>query len=193
MIHVERAVALSAYFLEREGGRMNDIKLAKLQYLAEREALITMLAPIVGDEAVSLYHGPCLSHTLNLTNDSSEDSLWDSYIGFEPYELAPEGRNTVVLASPIVEEELLSPADLEILESLWERFGHMDWRQIRNWCHENLPEYTEVAYGTRKWITLEEIFKGAGDDPETAFAKADEVRYHARFEQRYSRKIAVLA
>ncbi|CAN5703649.1 Panacea domain-containing protein [soil metagenome] len=191
MIHIERATAMSAYFLEKAGGRMNDIKLAKFQYLAERESLITMLSPMVGDEALSLYHGPCLSHTLNLTCDIAEDSSWDAHIGFEPYEIADEGSNMAVLTNPIRWEDFISPADIEILDGLWTRFGHMDWRQFRDWCHQNVPEYTEVRYGTRRWITLEDIFKGAGDDPEMATAKANEVRYHERFESLYDGKIAV--
>ncbi len=110
MIHVDRATAMSTYFLSKGGGRMNDIKLAKLQYLAERTSLLELMSPIVNDEAVSLYHGPCLSSTLNLTNDFNEDSFWDSFISFEPYDLAPEGRNTVVLMSPTPWSGVLSPA-----------------------------------------------------------------------------------
>lgn len=171
---------------------MHDMKLAKLQYLAERESLIRFLNPMISDEPVSLYHGPCLSATLRLTNDTDEDSYWDSFIGFEPYDLAAEGSNTVALLAPASVSEILSPADVDLLTELWRRFGLMDSEQIRLWCQENCREYVVVPYRQRKWITTEEILMAGGDDAQTAFRKAEEIRYHQRFDRLYAHKPAAL-
>ena len=68
----DKASQVAAIFLKLRGGRMNHLKLMKLLYLAEREALIRLGRPIIFDYCVSMDHGPVLCQTLNLLHGESE-------------------------------------------------------------------------------------------------------------------------
>ena len=66
-----KAAQAASVLLDRHEGRMPYIKLLKLLYLADREALIETGLPITGDRFVSLKFGPVLSRVLDLIKDSS--------------------------------------------------------------------------------------------------------------------------
>ena len=198
MFRSDRALALTAFFLERAGGRMNDIKLAKLQYLAERSAILRFHAPMTNDEGVSLEHGPCLRRTLDLTQgkrlrtEPMPDPLWKKHIAF--YRQADgdvQDENTVELRQPYDWEQKLSPAEIATLEEIWRQFGAMTKWQIRDWCHDHCSEYREVEGRVQLPIRLEDIFRAAGDDRETAREKAEEIRYHERFAEELARERAL--
>lgn len=69
----ERKVAQMAAFLLGKGGdRMPHLKLMKLLYLSDREAMERYGFPISGDCIVAMPHGPVLSMTLNLMDGDVE-------------------------------------------------------------------------------------------------------------------------
>ena len=39
----------------------------------------------------------------------------------------------------------LSDADIECLDAVWDRFGHMHWRELVDWTHDpkNVPEWED--------------------------------------------------
>ena len=179
MFHSDRALALTAFFLERAGGSLNDIKLAKLQYIAERQAILLFGAPLANDDGVSLEHGPCLSQSLDLMRHVKRDPLWERHIGFRRHKEG-EKENTVVLNEPVDWAAILSPAAADMLEEIWREFGALKKWRIRDRSH-TFGEYVEVGKGGRKPIRLEEIFLAEGDPPERAAQRAEEIRYHERF------------
>lgn len=158
------------------------MKLAKLQYLAERQSILALMAPITCDAYVSLPHGPCLSRTLELMR-TQDHMLWSQHIKFESHINAKESENTVVLLKPFAYRSELSDADLELLEKIWSQFGKMTKWQIRNWCHKNCPEYTETTSSLP--ITLESMFIANGCGEQEAKQMAEEIRYHDRFESEF--------
>ena len=69
----QRKVAqAAAWFVSRSGGAINILKLMKLLYLADRQALASFARSISGDRMVSMPHGPVLSQTLELANGEFE-------------------------------------------------------------------------------------------------------------------------
>src|SRR6266498_4262278 len=80
----QKSIQLAAIFLKLRGGEMKHLKLIKLMYLADREALKRWTHPITGDRYISMKHGPVLSNVLNLINgehrpgDASE--CWADFI-----------------------------------------------------------------------------------------------------------------
>ena len=73
----DKATQAAAFFLKKRNAPMSHLKLIKLLYLAEREALIRLGRPITFDFYVSMDHGPVLSETLNLLHGESEgDGSW---------------------------------------------------------------------------------------------------------------------
>jgi uncharacterized phage-associated protein len=66
-----KATEAAAFLLSRSDQTMNYMKLIKLLYLADREALIRWGRPISTDRYVSMKHGPVLSNVLNLISFGS--------------------------------------------------------------------------------------------------------------------------
>ena len=68
----EKATQAAALLLGCGGGHMNFMKLVKLIYLADREALIKLGRHITLDQLCSLRYGPIVSNTLNLINEQPD-------------------------------------------------------------------------------------------------------------------------
>jgi uncharacterized phage-associated protein len=108
----KKATQVAAQLLRLRGGRMSYMKLIKLMYLADREALLRWGRPISTDRYVSMDKGPVLSRVLDLATDGDDPSrpaIWSEQIG-EPVSYAVELK-----ADPGNDE--LSEA--EIVGNLW--------------------------------------------------------------------------
>ena len=160
LFNEKKASQAAAYLLYRSGPRMTMpvLKLLKLLYLAERTSYEKYCEPLIGDRLVSMPHGPVLSLTYNFMNgelDSAEDG-WDAWIGNrQGYDIGV--NNPEQLHSPDVLLEL-SDSDIEILDEVWNRFGHMNRFQIRDWTHRNCPEWRD-PHGSMLPMTYGDLFR----------------------------------
>src|SRR4051812_18447984 len=71
------------YLLKKRGGTMSYMKLIKLLYLADREALLRWARPITFDRYVSMDNGPVVSQTYRLIAEDlppGETSYWQDHI-----------------------------------------------------------------------------------------------------------------
>ncbi len=108
-----KTVQLVGKLITLSGGQINKMKLIKLMYLIDREALIKWGEPVTGDRMVSMPYGPVLSTTLDLLNFGDglmpetfdAEALWDRFI--------TEKNHTVSLKEPIGEDEF-SPAEIDL-------------------------------------------------------------------------------
>lgn len=131
-----KATAAAAVLLRQHGDRMPYMKLVKLMYLAEREALRRYGKPIFGDLYFSLPMGPIVSNVLNLIKSENEPfrtggSHWSSSIDTERYDARL--RKEPDLGS-------LSDSEVDLLRELSRDFSKMDQYQLGDWTH-SLPEY----------------------------------------------------
>ena len=62
----DKTMQAAAVLLSLDGDRMESIRLLKLLYIADREILAETGAPITGDKAVALKHGPVLGQVYSL-------------------------------------------------------------------------------------------------------------------------------
>ncbi|OYY18282.1 MAG: hypothetical protein B7Y05_06380 [Polynucleobacter sp. 24-46-87] len=153
----ERKVAqMATFFLRKESNaRMSHLKLMKLLYLSDREAIKSFGMPISGDLYVSMPHGPVLSKTLNLMDGDieSQDGGWESWI-------SDKENHEVAVRSSVAHRELdeLSRAELEVLEIVWGNFGGMDKWTIRDWTHINCPEWHDPN-GSSYSLEFDDIVK----------------------------------
>jgi uncharacterized phage-associated protein len=159
MFSEERVTQMAAYLLMRGGKRMAYIKLLKLLYLAEREALAKWGESISGDHFVSMPHGPILSQTYDLIKGhtpSIEVCPWQKMI-------RDESNYEVSLLNDIDIEDLdeLSPAEIKILDDTFNKFGHMSRFEIVDFTHSNCPEW-EDPRGSSFPISPENIFRAMG-------------------------------
>jgi uncharacterized phage-associated protein len=158
-------------FLKMEGGKMEVLKLVKLLYLSEREALGERGSPIFGGRYFSLPHGPITSEGLNLMDGEGlkgDQAVWDSAI-------SPRDGNWLAIVSD-QNFESLSRSETEIIERIYGQHGHLSAWELRCWCHKNIPEYEELDRG-RLPITLKEIGLAVDFSPEALAEEAKVERF----------------
>jgi uncharacterized phage-associated protein len=151
-----KAAQMCAYFALKSEGIIEKLKLIKLVYLSEREFLADYRTPMLFDELYSLPHGPICSSTLNGINGAVNEEIWSDYIA--------RNGNLVIAIKKFNRDELdeISAAEIECLDKMWKRLGHMTASQLRNFSHDNCPEYTEVEKG-RIPISYAEVLRALGD------------------------------
>ena len=159
----ERATQAAAWLLQRRGGRMSYMKLLKLMYLADRQALLSFGRPITYDRYVSMTHGPVLSQTYNqMVAEESPDetpSYWRSLIsGPENYEVS------LRVANP--PHDQLSPAQERVLDDVFREYGTLTRWQIVALVH-TLPEWRD-PHGSSIPISLRELLAAGGVDESDA-------------------------
>jgi len=165
MYNERKAAQMAAFFLGQTAeGRMAHLKLMKLLYLADREAVRHFGFAMTGDRMVSMPHGPVLSLTLNLMDGDTESGPggWEEWIGDkENHELA--------LRQPLQAERLdeLAPAELEVLRGVWQRFGAMGKWELRDWTHSHCPEWQDPL-GSSNPIPFERLALALGFDAAAA-------------------------
>src|SRR6266699_5311591 len=91
-----RATEAAARFLKLRGGRMSYLKLIKLLYLLDREALLRWGAPVTTDRYVSMDDGPVVSNIYSLITDDKQKPIWAKYISppVGDYEVKLQTDNT---------------------------------------------------------------------------------------------------
>lgn len=156
----KKAAQVAAFFVFSSGGTINVLKLAKLMYLAERKSYEVFGEPIIGDNLVSMPHGPVLSMSLNCSNGGGNDDIWGALIaGREGYKLGL--ASGVQIKDPLKDLDFLSRADVRILTTIWDSFGRMNQFQLRDYTHENCPEW-EDPNGSSQTIPPERLLKDLG-------------------------------
>lgn len=158
MFNIEIAGQMAAWFLGRtERNSMAHLKLIKLLYLAERTSIQRNNYPVLGDKLFSMPHGPILSRTLNyMKSYVPPRNGWDKWI-------SPIKDNEVSPAREYEPEDLdlLSEATLDILTEVWNGFGCMDQREIKDYTRQNCKEL-KTPQDSFFEITYEEILRALG-------------------------------
>ncbi len=153
--NVRKAAQVTAFFAKKEGGEIEVLKVAKLLYLADREFMSRYDFPILFDYLVSMPHGPVNSMTLNYINGMEEQrDHWEDFVVARAANKVGITRNDIELD----DLDELSDAEAHVLEATWDQFGHMTSWQIRNYTHENCPEW-EDPHGSSNPIPYERVLK----------------------------------
>ena len=151
----DKATQAAACLLRLHGGAMSHMKLIKLLYLADREALLRWGRPISFDWYFSLPHGPVLSFTLDKINadrDPEALSYWHRFISER------QGHEVMLLAQAPQDE--LSAAEQGLLGDIFRTFGKMSQWELRDFSHR-LPEWRDPQ-GSRLPIELRDILAAEG-------------------------------
>jgi uncharacterized phage-associated protein len=151
----DKATQAAARLLQLAGGKLNHMKLVKLLYLADRQALLQFGRPITFDWYVSMQHGPVLSFTLDKINDSQPPdgtSYWHRFIS--------ERRDHEVELLDTVPRDQLSPAEEQLLDAVWSEFGKMTQWELRDYSH-SLPEWRDPK-GSSLPIEIRDILVSEG-------------------------------
>jgi hypothetical protein len=149
-----KATQAAAQLLRLRGGRMSYIKLIKLLYLADREALIRWGRPITTDRFVSMDDGPVVSRIYELIrNEPSPGSVktWGKYIS------GPEDYEVRLLGDPGSGE--LSPAEGQLIDEVFGQHGEDSRWAIVDFSY-SLPEWTRPDGGASA-IEYRDILRAA--------------------------------
>jgi uncharacterized phage-associated protein len=163
-----KATQAAAQLLRLRGGRMSYLKLIKLMYLADREALLRWGRPISTDRYVSMDKGPVLSRVLDLAtegDDPSGPSIWAEQIS-EPSHYEVELKTDA-------QRDELSDAELALLEEIFQKYGAKNRWELVEVTHQ-LPEWQDPQ-GSAIPITYRDILKAAGKTDLEAAAIEDEI------------------
>jgi uncharacterized phage-associated protein len=174
MFNEAKPAQMAAYFLGKADGAMPYLKLLKLLYLADREAMRATGDSISGDHFVSMPHGPVLSRTYELINHSTQSDTWDAL-------MTTASGWRVKLRKPVARADLdeLSDEDIDILNGIQRRFGAMSQWEIRDWTHEHCAEW-EDPHGSSFPIRPGAMFRAVGCSASEANTRA--ARYNERRE-----------
>ena len=171
--NVRKAAQVTFFFAMKEGGQINVLKLSKLLYIADREHMYRHDSPILGDMLVSMDHGPVNSITLDFINGyATSRDRWDAFV-------ADRAGYKIGVASEFSEDDLdeLSAAEFETLRNVWKQFGQKTKYQLRDWTHNNCPEWEDPA-GSSAPIPYERVFKFLGKrNAEELARQVDEDRH----------------
>jgi len=140
----------ASLILERNNNELNYMKLIKLLYLIDREALNRWERTLTGDNYFSMKHGPVLSSVLDFINNNFHDeSYWYQYIS-EPY-------NYKVKLQKSTQYNELNNAEIELIKEIDNKYkSKNEWDMVEivhNECAE--WEYTDSALR----IDIEDILK----------------------------------
>lgn len=132
---------------------MSHLKLMKLLYLADREALLRFGRPITFDYCVSMEHGPVLSQTYNLLiGDTQTGGLWEKSISIP--------ANHEVSLSEDPGEDKLSDAEDQIIREIFDQHGAKSRWDLRDFTH-TLAEWQDPKGSSIK-IDYKEILVAGG-------------------------------
>lgn len=155
----KKATQAASLLLKLRGGKMSYMKLIKLLYLADREALIRYGRPISTDRYVSMDNGPVLSRVYNLAaggNAPDSPSIWSSEIS------APSNYEVSLVGKAECDE--LSDAEIELLKETFKKYGSMDRWDLVEVTHK-LPEWQDPD-GSAIPITYRDILVADGKKSE---------------------------
>ncbi len=158
----------ASLFLKKNDGKMNYMKLIKLLYLVDREALKLWERPLTGDTYYSMGHGPVLSNVLDKINneDPDDSSYWYKHI------TAPSNYNVELKEDLSILDEL-SKREIELIDEFDKKYKDYNQFDMVRICHE-LPEWENVG-NTSKPIGIKTILRKVNKSKEEIKAIEEEL------------------
>jgi uncharacterized phage-associated protein len=135
-----KATEAAARLLELRGGRMSYLKLIKLLYLVDREALLRWGRPVTTDRYVSMDRGPVVSRIYELIREEPSpdaEAFWRQHISTENWDV-------VLIRRPAAGE--LSNAEGSLIAEIFGKYGGMSRWELVELAHA-LPEWIDPEGG----------------------------------------------
>ena len=162
-----KATQAAALVLKMRGGRMHYLKLIKVLYLVDREALLRWGIPVTTDRYISMDHGPVVSRIYGLITDDKPKPLWSKYISQPVGEYEVELRNEAPT-------DRLSRAEESLIDEVHQQYGYQNRWKIVDYMH-TLPEWQD-PHGSSVPIPIRQILEAAGEDEDEIRAVIRELR-----------------
>ncbi|MBC8868014.1 MAG: DUF4065 domain-containing protein [Planctomycetes bacterium] len=156
-----KTIQAAGVLLRRERNRMSYLRLLKLLYIADREALREHGMPILGSRAVAMDDGPLHSDIYDLVKGKHEQiPLWSRFFCTEGYQIQ-------VIEQP--ENGLLSEYEIDKLNGTCDKYAPFTDYQICHQMTHTFDEWIETYQeSTSKPIELENIIAAVGRSGDVA-------------------------
>lgn len=172
MNSVRKSAQIAAFFLAQSGKSLDRLKLIKLMYFADRQAMATFGHPISDDLPYAMQHGMVLSETLDLIRGVKSSSEWSAWV-------RPSFHIWLKSARPVIAlEDLdeLSPADLEVLKSVWTTYGGLTGKALEHESHQ-LHEWRNPGASSVR-VKEAEVFRALGKSDDESATLQREIEAH---------------
>ena len=131
----ERATAAALWLLERHGGSASSQKIIKLAFLCDRMHLALYGRPIFAGKYFAMKDGPVASEFY----DDVKKSRGGSHETF-----GDDRYNLIAKSHP--DMDCLSESDIEVLEKINAKYGHLDRKELVDFTH-NLAAWSKNYQG----------------------------------------------
>ncbi len=141
MMRERQAAQLSAAFILKARRAVGLVRLLKLVYLAEREAMRRSGFPIVLDDIYAMEAGMVLSRTFDLMKAKAGTPTTGEWAQF----IAPPSHRGIDVRRGVGARLLdaLGPADLDVVEDVWVGHGAKSADELVHEVHHKLDEWVE--------------------------------------------------
>lgn len=154
-LHVEKVIQAIGVLFRQDGvKRMNYMRLLKLLYIADREAIKETARPITGGPVVAMARGPVLEEVYDLIRGQHQGMpLWDRFLKKDRYTLE-------IVHNPDVKK--LAKYEIKKLQEVAERHQNDDEWALSQHTH-TFAEWQRNAPGTScRPIAVADILKAIG-------------------------------
>src|SRR5579884_2008689 len=148
-----KAAQSAARLLKLRGGQMSYLKLIKLLYFIDREALLRWGRPVTTDRYVSMDNGPVVSKIYSLIQEPrpGRRSVWYSLVS------EPKNYEVSLLQDPPPDDEL-SVAEERLIDEMFLKLGRKSRWELVDLSHE-LPEWQNPE-GSALPLSYADILRG---------------------------------
>ena len=152
---VQKAIQAAGELLRFERNRMSYIRLLKLLYIADRDAIRECGMPLLGSRAVAMDHGPLHGDVYNLVKGVHENTaMWSRFFSTIGYK---------VEATDQPDNGLLSPYEIKKLREVSEKYAPFSDVEICDQMTHTFNEWIKnYQPGTSRPIQLEDIVDAVG-------------------------------
>ena len=171
MFDVDKATQIASYLVWKCEGHLEASSLLSLMYLAEREFLLRHGDRLTGDMLVAQPDGPALSETARLFQTEGNCDVYADWIIPSDAEFFFRKMDQVDSDDPLSVFDMLSEADVEVLDEVLARYGHLNASEllVAGCC----PEYSRPI-GSARQIDEKTLLIKHGKSP----AEADRIVSH---------------
>jgi len=186
MIDERRATDMAAYLLSKDKyGEMHYKKLMGLMYLSERRFMKNHYGLICDDYFEAKEHGPVLSETYKLMEGTRKPTfkVWDDDIEEDvPFDIWSSKINKLdddgyisvkeILTEDSMKRLRLSPINCEIMDDIWEEYGHLSERELREYIQNTCPEWKATRKLNGRIGRIDEGYEDGQSFPDEITAEA---------------------
>ena len=140
-VRERQAAQLAAAFILKASRAVGVVRLMKLMYLAEREAVRRSGLPVTFDDVYAMQAGMVLSRTFDLMKGEPGTPTTDDWSRY----IAPPSHRGLDVCQGVGASTLdgLSGSDMEVVDDVWERHGRRSRDELVHEVHHQLDEWQE--------------------------------------------------